>query len=484
MSTHQFPPSSPFLDHQENDDPFSSVPLKSNNNVSKKFIINSPFKSLKPQLEDNYPTPNPSSSSGNRSSSPARAQIETKTSKPEEVIIKERTDFLPQTSNSSLTVKLTLSSYKISLGRSSQCDYFIRSKFASRNHLNLKYDSKTDEISVLCTGFNGVIIRFNDTIFGFITQLEENKYYFNKLETSNREDEKFQEISLFKDEQLILPYNSKLTLDIKGYKIKILNFINRNEKLIDESETEDELPILENSTRLTSISPQVKERKLKFKTDEFGAIEGSNSLELDSSKETSILERSKSPDQKQKTEENFLVLQQKSDNALNKEHTERRRKAEPGNSPIKKKPIKSDQMSQVKKISKPKKFDNSNAPEILAGIKDVETIQNVLINHLSFSRLSQTPLAQLQSISHSTAELSRLQLRTVLHSIQCIGVIYRQGKDAAGKQLDEEYYYDVEKDDDLERRNLINSVKGSRSGLRNCRKTHKQYFWKKPVSKK
>ncbi|ODV84048.1 hypothetical protein CANARDRAFT_29497, partial [[Candida] arabinofermentans NRRL YB-2248] len=77
--------------------------------------------------------------------------------------------------------------------------------------------------------------------------------------------------------------------------------------------------------------------------------------------------------------------------------------------------------------------------------------------------------------------INKLQLRCILiHKIECIGVIFRSGKDASGKPLDEEYYYIPEKDNDLQRVKLIEDLKGSASHLRNCRKVHKQYFWKKP----
>ncbi|KAH3681907.1 hypothetical protein WICPIJ_007127 [Wickerhamomyces pijperi] len=557
----KFPPSSPLLDlHQlDNEDPFSCGPIKpKGSKLSKKFIINSPI--LSKPVKNSYPTPNPSSSLGIRSSSPVREQQtqqqeqEQEQEQPQsrkEVIIKERTDFHPETSKLPLIVKLT-SSERVSLGRSTHCDYFIRSKFASRNHLNLRYDIQSNELTLLCTGFNGAIVKFKDTAYGYIKEVGQNKYYFNKLEYSPKDDERFTEISMFKGEQLIIPYMTDLSLDIKGYQIKILNFVNNTDKLVDDSETEDELPILNNS-RLTSISPQIArsqqipassppkqvemEEKANISFPSSPALkevkstkptkESINSLEKCKSLEPSTLsqqnapalQRSKSTDtlkkanliskilsftdetpdtltekSQEKSKKNDVAeqshkdpLQQVSESTLNsqiKSH-ERRRKLSPGNSPIKKKPMKIEEPAVVKAVvEKPKKFDLSKIDEILTGIQDLESIKNVLINHLSFSRLLQTPLNQLQSISHSTSDLSRNQLRAVLHSIQCIGVIYRTGKDAAGKQLEEEYYYDVEKDDDMDRKALISSLKGSRVGLRSCRKTHKQYFWKKPGAKK
>ncbi|OVF10341.1 putative S-adenosylmethionine synthase [Clavispora lusitaniae] len=116
----------------------------------------------------------------------------------------------------------------------------------------------------------------------------------------------------------------------------------------------------------------------------------------------------------------------------------------------------------------------------ISNISDRAEVENILINHLAFSRLSSTPASFLNTISAAVSQLSLAQLRAVLHHVQCIGVIYRQGKDAAGKPLEEEYYYIPEADTDPERQKLVASIKGH-GGLRACRRTHKQYYWKKPA---
>ncbi|QHS72677.1 Plm2p [Saccharomyces paradoxus] len=126
---------------------------------------------------------------------------------------------------------------------------------------------------------------------------------------------------------------------------------------------------------------------------------------------------------------------------------------------------------------------NSN-PEIFRSLTErgirCDDLVHVLCNHLAFSNLQQTPLSQLQNINSNTSQLSKDELRRVLEAISCIGIIVRAGKDASGKALEDEYYYDVENDDSDERKILYNSLRG-RSRLRSCRKKHKQYFWKKPT---
>ena len=143
--------------------------------------------------------------------------------------------------------------------------------------------------------------------------------------------------------------------------------------------------------------------------------------------------------------------------------------------------------SESKPKQKPKlKSKSRRTPdEILASLRDkninVKEVQHVLANHLAFGNSLQVPLSQLRTVSSQIRTLQKDELRYILGNVRCIGIIYRQGKDAAGKPLEEEYFYDMEKDDDLQRKNLVSVTKGGRSELRSCRRTHKQYFWKKPT---
>jgi hypothetical protein len=68
--------------------------------------------------------------------------------------------------------------------------------------------------------------------------------------------------------------------------------------------------------------------------------------------------------------------------------------------------------------------------------------------------------------------LTNEDLRKLLDAAPCIGEIHREGKDAAGKPLESEYYYIPDEDADAERRAAV--VDGLRKpSLRNCRKQHK-----------
>ncbi|KAI0477958.1 hypothetical protein F4859DRAFT_503902 [Xylaria cf. heliscus] len=112
---------------------------------------------------------------------------------------------------------------------------------------------------------------------------------------------------------------------------------------------------------------------------------------------------------------------------------------------------------------------------------NVEVVINHVINQLAFSRLSSNPLtAILNNLpAEERKDLSKSALRRIIEGAKCIGVIARQGKDAAGKALESEYYYIPEHDTDDSRRIAVTD--GLRKpSLRACRKQHKQYYWKRP----
>ncbi|KAF1836469.1 hypothetical protein BDW02DRAFT_596432 [Decorospora gaudefroyi] len=129
-------------------------------------------------------------------------------------------------------------------------------------------------------------------------------------------------------------------------------------------------------------------------------------------------------------------------------------------------------------------------------------IKNHVINQLAFSRIHSQPLSAIHSnlpaelkacITKNTdskdteengattpvPQLSTQDLKKILDETPCVGEIPRAGKDAAGQPLENEFYYVPEMDSNQMRRETITA--GTRStGLRSVRKTHKQYYWKKP----
>jgi len=118
-------------------------------------------------------------------------------------------------------------------------------------------------------------------------------------------------------------------------------------------------------------------------------------------------------------------------------------------------------------------------------------IKNHVINQLAFSRVHAVPLSTIHgnlpaelkaasTVSNSTPEkdqngevpLTDEELKHILESIPCVGEIAREGKDAAGKVLENEYYYVPEMDDNAMRRDAVMSGMGG-TGLRAVRKNHK-----------
>lgn len=113
-------------------------------------------------------------------------------------------------------------------------------------------------------------------------------------------------------------------------------------------------------------------------------------------------------------------------------------------------------------------------------------VKNHVINQLAFSRVHAMPLSLIQSNlpadlktctgpggdEDEDEELTDSDLRRVLHAIPCVGEINRQGKDAAGKPLENEFYYVPEMDDNTMRRDAVLGGRGG-TGLRSVRKNHK-----------
>lgn len=114
---------------------------------------------------------------------------------------------------------------------------------------------------------------------------------------------------------------------------------------------------------------------------------------------------------------------------------------------------------------------------------DTELMINHVLNQLAFSRLSSTPISVIMNNLPASLKLvstpSRTDKRTMtLEDLQklliatpSIGEIHREGKDAAGKPLESEYYYIAEADTDVHRKAAVEGLR--KPSLRACRKQHK-----------
>lgn len=103
-----------------------------------------------------------------------------------------------------------------------------------------------------------------------------------------------------------------------------------------------------------------------------------------------------------------------------------------------------------------------------------DALMHHVINQLAYSRVQSTPLSSLMQnlpTALKDASLTDDALKLMLDRTHCIGSVEREGKDAAGKRLESEYYYIPEADADGSRREVVEGMGGR--GLRNCRKSHK-----------
>lgn len=103
-----------------------------------------------------------------------------------------------------------------------------------------------------------------------------------------------------------------------------------------------------------------------------------------------------------------------------------------------------------------------------------DAITHHVVNQLAYSRVQSTPLSTLMQTLPAAlkdASLTEDVLKATLDRTRCIGTVEREGKDAAGKRLESEYYYIPEADVDGSRREVVEGMGGR--GLRNCRKSHK-----------
>jgi len=144
--------------------------------------------------------------------------------------------------------------------------------------------------------------------------------------------------------------------------------------------------------------------------------------------------------------------------------------------------------SPQQKVMKKIVFKTARRPSFSAA-------RNHVINQLAYSRLHSLPLSTIMnslpasvkegsgSPGHAENSPSRAftdaDLKELLLEVPCVGEISREGKDAAGKPLENEFYYVPDMDTDEMRKNAVEGGLGKTS-LRAVRKQHKVYFINKP----
>lgn len=138
-----------------------------------------------------------------------------------------------------------------------------------------------------------------------------------------------------------------------------------------------------------------------------------------------------------------------------------------GSSPVRPtatKPNRLVQSEPLQPISSPLQTQSKHA--------DVD-VQSHVINQLAFSRLSSLPLSTILShLPLAAQSMSLSELKDIINATPCIGEVARSGKDAAGKTLENEFYYVPDADDDEYRKQaVVNDLR--KPGLRACRRQHK-----------
>lgn len=408
-----------------------------------------PFEISNGRGRSEYPTPHPSSSIG-RSSSPHYGEEDVYPKK-----VAFEVDRPVETAKPLESVRITkvpLLAPRFTIGRSSRMsDMAIRTRdrSMSRKHLELYHDDSF--ITIECLGANGYGITIprccTVTKKGLVYELEESRLLMettDKLSSTIKLGENITEFLVQKGETIKLPKLNNLILEIKN------NLLLVNPR-IDEETDDEELVRLGSPVKGTSQGTPIKQTNFVPPTPK------KRVFMVTSEEDTPI---KKAP-----------LFSSPNRNPLQDISNLRGKSEEPKKAPA----IPSHSRSHSANI-----VYESPEPEVDLSKVNLKEISNILVNHLAFSRLASTKLEMLRTISANVNEFSRAQLTNLLDQIPSIGVIYREGKDAAGKPLDPEYYYISEKDDDEGRKNLVATIKGH-GGIRSCRTKHKQYYWKKPA---
>lgn len=465
---HQFPPSSPLHSLYEHSDPFQT---------KGKDIDRGRFQ---------YATPHPSSATG-RSSSPARLPVKAR----RRVSINRDFNIL-NPSRDVLRVPLFAKDH-IFLGRSSKsCDYQVSAndKLVSRLHVLVRHTSSS--ITIECLGFNGfgIILPYVCSVTqranGRYVLAETGKPLRGALSKSIHVDYHHTEFQVNRGETLEMPRFGNVLMQI-GKQTVLLNPDDVEEDVTDD-EAEQARSGLENeSMRLESSDkcPEINHKSLENHKSP-GINPKCPESELPTDNVEVPTEGLECPSEQSEELDEEPAARLDADHPSAPSLSPSARSESP--TPIHREPRTRKRAVSEEPVPKRLKADvprDKNGKLIidkrcLAGVPDAKNLENILINHLAFSRLASTPASFLNTILAAVLKLRLDQLRAMLHQIPCLGVIYREGKDAAGKPLEEEYYYMPEKDTDQARINLMAQVKG-RGGLRACRKTHKQYYWKKPA---
>lgn len=442
-----------------------------------------------------YPTPVPTSSTVIPTSSPSRAQH----SRPSlHSMLSERT---PLSTVSSIMLSET--GETISMGRSSaSCDYqLLPSRLISRVHVRASYKPPSNpfgrgQVEILCTGWNGIKLHCQGKTY----ELTKGKTFTSDIKDADimidvqntrvlvqwprpeRKDSTSSvnsnhmsgETSLVKNQQSsarrhTIPTSSPPRKQRPASPVSpspaVQSLANSRNPLLTPSRSsavvvyEDEpsptragRPSTDSTTRATQSNTNLPTENIRNST-----------ISSFSSKEEEFSEHD---------EENDPIVHSF---ALSENAHSRMPSYQERNHPARSPPHRTDKAS----TPPPPPSTKTTSPQ-----PGKDKVQNHAVNQLAFSRLSSTPLSTILSnlppkmwkrTPSATHGFSKEEIRDIIEGTPCIGVVSREGKDAAGKPLESEYYYVAEFDEDEMRKEaVVHELR--KPGLRNCRKQHKVRF--------
>ncbi|KAK9329512.1 hypothetical protein V1520DRAFT_168772 [Lipomyces starkeyi] len=401
-----------------------------------------------PPLQTFYPTPAPTSSASLNASSPSKATRAFTPDGDEDNIFLDvpQQPIIRAPLSTVVLARVPRNGAELTLGRSSNSSSIVLSrtnKLISRVHVATRYISSANAIEVRCLGWNGARV---GTPTG--------------------------EYALAKGESIEIAADVNVIIDVCGERARV-------EVVADaeDDETDDEIFVSEKAGDATisdrDASPEEQsDPKVGFKIWEDREENSGNGVDKKEnipaavSKSASHRYGNADPSPAQST----TAINIAGPSIMTSAGVIPSEAGEASPAPIV--PVETGENTPTP-VPKP----NPSKPET-----DLNKLKIHIIAHLAYSRLASTPLSELRSSLPITNTLPVEILRTIIKSIRCVGVIQRQGKDASGKRLEEQYYYIPEHDEDEHRRAAVEELRGH-PGIRSCRKVHKQYFWRKPALK-
>ncbi|KAL6933521.1 uncharacterized protein HGUI_01761 [Hanseniaspora guilliermondii] len=369
-------------------------------------------------------------------------------------------------------VKENEQSKTITIGRSSSKNDFQlspKSALISRQHLAVTYFPNSNTLRIKCYGKNGLVVNFPKLLnYKLIRQLKEKVYELVPVEETSLNDDHEKEIIkkkgitsfvLNQKEICFIPFMSGLQFGFGQLSLELK---------IKHSMAEQEAKDVEHDAQDQNVNKN-EDQSVLLSSPLSSVVEYNEDEEM-TNKEV-IQNLSDKLKSNENSEENEITAKKLSHKRAISEIDESH-----GNSHKKQKTVKSS-TSTLQDLMKKIEVEKIIVKEVV----------HQLTNQIAFASIQQIPLKQLyESNSTCSSKLSLPEFRVFLDKFllklePSIQIILRKGKDAAGKLLDPEFFYDVEKDSNEERVLIVSNLKGGRSGLRSCRKVHKQYFWKKPT---